>query len=168
MGSDSRLTRGGQPSELALKPRTVWAPPKLLCTLEGPPTVYLTEGGVFTGPQRLGDRFPQFSCVVGSWHQVDHYFSARTSITLGDFRQLAEVLVPAGSFAVILFPPCRALGCEWSGVSQFVAGLYSIMRALGLVRFTCFPEKKHPAPKKSETYRNEPCTKASLVFKERV
>ena len=46
------------------------------------------------GPvQRLDDRFPQLSSVVGSWHQVDHYFlSSHLHHTWG-LSQLAEVIV---------------------------------------------------------------------------
>ena len=43
--------------------------------------------------QRLDDRFPQLSSVVGSWHQADHYFLRSHFHDSGGLSQLAEVIV---------------------------------------------------------------------------
>ena len=43
--------------------------------------------------QRLDDRFPQLASVVGSWHQVDHYFLSSHFQHSGGLSLLAEVIV---------------------------------------------------------------------------
>ena len=61
------------------------------------------------GGQRLDDGCPEFSSVVGSWHEVDHYFFGSHFQHSGGLSQLAEVIVVVPVIVVSFLEGLRCL-----------------------------------------------------------